>query len=621
MNHTIARLATATSLLIGLAVTAAAADVTSPWRPSDRIAISMDGNGGSARTNHKYTVADPDDIGASAVSLAIIAKSGLQSQLVHFDFNNWLDVGPVPEGKDRMTPSVLPAIERWGFDESVVFDLTKRPDEGVAHLTSAINASSDESRLFIVAAGPIESIYRAVADADRDKLQHVFIVSHSNYNERHLIQDDHRTIDDLEPYFENHGLGYIKIKDQNAKDDPYRLWHAGTNFEVWSFLKDSNDEDYRWLYERIRAHTYNKSDVSDAGMVFFLLQGDENGSPAKLEAFLGASIESDDDADVPASVTLTAENDFAKRDLPGMPPVYFDKARRALAVNAVKHKNVFAGAEATFQGQAGLYDVDLLALTELDGESEYRLLVDGTLIGKVKNPETDTDYKPHVHEFKSVRLNNGSVIRIESSSVSNGKIPEGDAFAFSRGRWRSLTFKPSAPMSSGSMIVIESESLASSSGWEERASDSASGGRYVVYTQYNSFKNVTPHRLVGQFEIDTPGRYTVKWLMRQPDDVPGDQANDAWLTFPDVQQRGKKELDGFNKFYGRSKSEFGFNGIVEVDHEHAWLTVEFPEAGTYTVELAGRSKGFELDCLVLFSGMNFEQAQQQLAQLRAGAAD
>ncbi|MBB6431691.1 hypothetical protein [Algisphaera agarilytica] len=440
--------------------------VESPWRPNDRIAVSMDGNGESARTNNKHTVADPDDIGASAVALAIMAKQGVQDQLVHFDFNNWLDVGPVPEDKDRMTPSVIPAIDKWGFNPEVFFDLTKQLDEGIANLTAAINASSEDSHLFIIAAGPVESIYRAVAAAEPSKRQYTSIISHSIYNETQLIQDNHRTIDDFKPFFENDGMGYIKIKDQNASEKPQVLWHAGKAFHVFGFLRESPDPDFRWLYTRIQAHTYNKADVSDAGMVYFLLLNDENGSPNKLRNLMGES----------------------------MGPL------------------------------------------------------EDLVVGEM----------------------------------------------------------------TGNLIVVEAERMDIGSGWEIKKDKLASGGFYVTYTANNSYQKVTGHRLKGKIKIKEPGRYTIKWSMRQPDGVAGDHANDVWINFPDATQIGHGEITGFNKFVGRSKGTFGTNGTVEVKHKHAWLTVEFPKPGIYSVEIAGRSQGLQFDRLLLFNGMDLGEAKAHL---------
>lgn len=142
-------------------------------------------------------------------------------------------------------------------------------------------------------------------------------------------------------------------------------------------------------------------------------------------------------ADEPIKLPSTQAFKFVISDdfIPG----YIDKKQKALAINAVKYKGKFAAAETEFQGEAGTYDLILTTLTETDGESVYRLLVSGRTIGQFKNPETEKDYQPATHRFKDVPLKQGDSIRVEFNSDSNGKIPEGDAFAFARGRWRSIT--------------------------------------------------------------------------------------------------------------------------------------------------------------------------------------
>ncbi|MEN1681449.1 MAG: hypothetical protein AAGJ46_17855, partial [Planctomycetota bacterium] len=59
------------ALLTAFAAVADALGSESPWRRGDRIAISADGN----------PDADPDDIGATPMTLAILAKAGLQESL------------------------------------------------------------------------------------------------------------------------------------------------------------------------------------------------------------------------------------------------------------------------------------------------------------------------------------------------------------------------------------------------------------------------------------------------------------------------------------------------------------------------------------------------------------
>jgi hypothetical protein len=147
------------------------------------------------------------------------------------------------------------------------------------------------------------------------------------------------------------------------------------------------------------------------------------------------------------TLELQAVEDFINLDS-GEVPYYLDLAgtRNALAINAAKeeYREKFARAEYEFLGSDGLYDLTIHALGEIDGDCEYRLLVNGIEIGAAINPPVDEDYKVIEHTFKGVALNFASIIAVESNAVSNGIIPEGDGYAFARGRWRSLFITPSS---------------------------------------------------------------------------------------------------------------------------------------------------------------------------------
>ncbi|MCB1754196.1 MAG: hypothetical protein KDJ38_01655 [Gammaproteobacteria bacterium] len=138
-----------------------------------------------------------------------------------------------------------------------------------------------------------------------------------------------------------------------------------------------------------------------------------------------------------------AASDFPVIDA-GEIPYYRDTAggkRDWLAINAAitDYRDRFARAETSFSGDEGLYDVTLTALGEIDGEGQYRLFVNDTLIGSAKNSRVDSDYGDQEHVFKDVYIPAGATLAIESNAVTNGLIPEGDGTAFARGRWRLLT--------------------------------------------------------------------------------------------------------------------------------------------------------------------------------------
>ncbi|MEO0794790.1 MAG: DUF5060 domain-containing protein [Verrucomicrobiota bacterium] len=122
-----------------------------------------------------------------------------------------------------------------------------------------------------------------------------------------------------------------------------------------------------------------------------------------------------------------------------------------LAINAADESThgKFAQAQLTFNGQPDTYDIRITTITEIDGESVYRLLVNGRVVGTYENPRVSNsrDLQPNTHIWRGIQLNPGNTVAIESAVDSNGLIPEGNAFAFARGRWRQLELFPSGTTS------------------------------------------------------------------------------------------------------------------------------------------------------------------------------
>jgi len=142
------------------------------------------------------------------------------------------------------------------------------------------------------------------------------------------------------------------------------------------------------------------------------------------------------------SIELQAITDFTNLDS-GEVPYYIETAgeRNALAINAAipAQRNKFARAEHVFTGSDGLYDITINALGEIDGDGTYRLLVNGVVQGVSVNTPVTVDYTVIEHLFQAIAITNQDTLAVESKAVSNDMIPEGDGFAFARGRWRSLT--------------------------------------------------------------------------------------------------------------------------------------------------------------------------------------
>jgi hypothetical protein len=243
-------------------------DLVASTAPDDgvgRIALSADGN------QH-----DQDDWASSAMTLAILAQRGLQPNVVNYIYNNHI-WDSAAEHRRNMTESVLGAGARFGFDTTRFYDGAD-PDglaAGVAVLTAEINASSPGDELTIVLAGPMETTWMALDAADPEARRNVKCVSHGNgtFNQTHGKADhDGHSYDDVI------GLGCrrVQIPDQNGNLGP-------TDVSDWDYLREL-DPAMDWLYSRIELA--EKGDVSDAGMAYFVITGDERVSRSELKDFL-----------------------------------------------------------------------------------------------------------------------------------------------------------------------------------------------------------------------------------------------------------------------------------------------------------------------------------------------
>ena len=596
---------------------------------NNRIALSADGN--SAPDNlHKWAIGDPDDWGANAATLAILAKLEMQDKLVHYSYNNFIDAPAGPDGENQNKLSCDGGIIRWHFNAENFYDVTTQLEEAKNSLAKEMAKSSADNPLYFLHAGLSEFVYQAVEKAIElgglENLKYVKLVSHSGFNENHKRRDWHHTWNDIQKLCGNR-IQYHKIKDQNACNKRDVLWCSGKDFSPWYWMRDHKDESINWLYTRVQAHDTGKADISDCGLLYWLVTGDEDGNPIKFKNFIGDGIPNsvqgiaiEKTLDANSNFTLNAIHDFPIITIPGFAIPYKDKARKAMAIDAVDYKNVYAASKIQLTAPKGLYDITLTSLTEIDGESNYRLKINGKFIGETQNAKTEIDYKKHTYTFKNIKIEEVNDIQLEFNSHSNGKIPEGDAFAFSRGRWTTLKFhcieKAIKKKIEGNFISIEGEHFDLHGEWAFKNDKKASGGKYIEYTGSNSYQGVVDKNTCeSNFEVKEPGTYTVKWFMRQPDDAEGDKSNDAWINFSDAIQIGRTPIKGFHKFVGRGKINFAMNGQLELHGgDQPWMTVKFEKAGFYTLQLSGRSELLQIDKFILYKDISFEEAKKMTAQ-------
>ncbi len=238
-----------------------------------RIAISADGN------EH-----DRDDIGATPMGLAIIAHFGLQNKVVHYDYNSHI-WGNGPGGqKQDMTESTLVGASKFNFNKGVfvsAVDETNKAEKGIAN---AINESSSSNPLYILVAGPMAVVGEGIKRSNADKRKHVTVISHSDWNNDYQRNGSYTAKD-----VKKTGVNFIQIKDQNGG--------LRRDWSDWKWLQKHSDGKLRWVYDRMQEGVSRKGDVSDAGMIWYLLKNDQNGNPNKLKSFFDKKASSPDNGD------------------------------------------------------------------------------------------------------------------------------------------------------------------------------------------------------------------------------------------------------------------------------------------------------------------------------------
>ncbi|WP_111706829.1 DUF5060 domain-containing protein [Lutibacter citreus] len=145
----------------------------------------------------------------------------------------------------------------------------------------------------------------------------------------------------------------------------------------------------------------------------------------------------------PQKITLNALVDFYI-DQSSDAVYYKDKKNKSFAINAANKESraKFAKAKTVFKGESGNYKLMFTTITENDGESRYKVLVNGTTIKETTNSETDKPTFEKDHNLGFIYLEKNDILEIASTAETNEKIPENNETAWSRGRWKSLILIP-----------------------------------------------------------------------------------------------------------------------------------------------------------------------------------
>jgi hypothetical protein len=366
-----------------------------------RIAYSADGN-------HN----DPDDWAASPVALAILGEAGVKDRLIHFDYNCILPETK-PDWEKTHAESVLGAAERYGFDKSVLFDCRRNLDQALASIAKAINDSSVENPLYFIIAGPVEVPYRGIAKSDPAKRQFVYCISHSRWNDgfasRYRFSFTKRSVIEQ-------NVHWVQIRDQNRllSLSPYGRPAQPEEFAGFFWMRDSRDAKVQFLWNRMLVST--RPDPSDAGMAYFLVMGDEDCNPAKLQQLIGQR-QFAPPLHPRQQVRIEAEN---FRHLEGV--TLEDRKDK----NASHQLNVSLGDltmgrirtrfDEPFTRPIGRYNVDIRFLDDREPRRRYTFYVNGTVRGDPwDSPASGRGWTSHI--LRGVEIHMGDEIRVDVEGV------------------------------------------------------------------------------------------------------------------------------------------------------------------------------------------------------------
>ena len=234
--------------------------------PSGRIAIVADGNS-----------PDPDDLGGTAVSIAMLRAAGLEDRLVHYSHSCDLVRGSrISEKAEKERHALMQSscditARRWGGFESLTFyDALWEKDETIRDLTKAINASTREDPLWIVEAGEPDIIGFALDATPEEKHRYVKVITHHPANDNAGDFYSWQQILDF-------GIEEVRIPDQNKK--------LKVDLSEWDWAKEHPDSRIQqvWLQGKIAevdnvvGFQKGKWDCSDAGMILYWITGATSG--------------------------------------------------------------------------------------------------------------------------------------------------------------------------------------------------------------------------------------------------------------------------------------------------------------------------------------------------------
>lgn len=170
------------------------------------------------------------------------------------------------------------------------------------------------------------------------------------------------------------------------------------------------------------------------------------------------------------------------------------------------------------------------------------------------------------------------------------------------------------------IVVIEIESATNYGLWDlDTTRTGFTGGGYLQYKGANFYNSPGNSPLTFEIVIEKTGKYRFQWHSLIAVGDSNTDHNDSWLRFNDASDfYGQKEeikvypkgvgklpnpegssKDGWLKIYQNNREGWTWKTRTNDNDPHE-IFVEFDTAGTYTLEVSGRSNGHAIDRIVLY---------------------
>ena len=326
---------------------------------------------------------DRDDIAALPMAAMITNAAGFEDKSTFF-YNNNL-------GEPNSSSQVDDMRKSAAFAEKLGIQTHDYQANTNAATTALVEILDSGQKVLAIEGGPMEAIYRALAQTSPANRQNVTLLSHSGWNEnrdiasRPGVNNVHTWADIRNDYPE---VELVEIRDQNAGHNN----DTGFNNRGWAWLDNATDPVFQEARELMQNARYATNDPSDAGMHFYALTGQEAAEPTDAR-----SLFNDYPPAFASSPTPTPDPDPEPTPTPNPNPSPDGETLRVEAETMqlsgnydVESLGVASGgkgisliggpsnetgsAKMTFNGDDGLYDVRIAYFDENDGVGQLEVM-------------------------------------------------------------------------------------------------------------------------------------------------------------------------------------------------------------------------------------------------------